>query len=110
MTSFMFCFFFSSRRRHTRFKCDWSSDVCSSDLPTVHRDLLSLDRRADRGTQGGTRGAPATLRGALRTRGLRLVGAAAAAEWVGLGRRPVAAGGHGVLGWPAAVRDRARDA
>src|SRR4029077_18343088 len=29
-----FCFF-SSRRRHTRFKCDWSSDVCSSDLPIV---------------------------------------------------------------------------
>src|SRR5207237_3542699 len=28
-------FFFSSRRRHTRFKCDWSSDVCSSDLPVV---------------------------------------------------------------------------
>src|SRR2546430_9993708 len=26
------CFFFSSRRRHTRFDCDWSSDVCSSDL------------------------------------------------------------------------------
>src|SRR2546427_9217824 len=25
-------FFFSSRRRHTRFDCDWSSDVCSSDL------------------------------------------------------------------------------
>src|SRR5260370_7804205 len=25
-------FFFSRRRRHTRFKCDWSSDVCSSDL------------------------------------------------------------------------------
>src|SRR5260370_17398077 len=25
-------FFFSSRRRHTKFKCDWSSDVCSSDL------------------------------------------------------------------------------
>src|SRR5207237_5055031 len=31
-------FFFSSRRRHTRFKCDWSSDVCSSDLP----DWLAL--------------------------------------------------------------------
>src|SRR5260370_29929591 len=29
---FCLCFFFSSRRRHTRFKCDWSSDVCSSDL------------------------------------------------------------------------------
>src|SRR2546430_7829946 len=28
----VFCFFFSSRRRHTRFDCDWSSDVCSSDL------------------------------------------------------------------------------
>src|SRR2546427_7667795 len=26
-----FLFFFSSRRRHTRFDCDWSSDVCSSD-------------------------------------------------------------------------------
>src|SRR5260370_29705853 len=30
-------FFFSSRRRHTRFKCDWSSDVCSSDLPRGRR-------------------------------------------------------------------------
>src|SRR3989475_399935 len=30
---YLFCFFFfSSRRRHTRFDCDWSSDVCSSDL------------------------------------------------------------------------------
>src|SRR5260370_32335810 len=28
----IYFFFFSSRRRHTRFKCDWSSDVCSSDL------------------------------------------------------------------------------
>src|SRR5260370_41575312 len=26
------CFFFSSRRRHRSFKCDWSSGVCSSDL------------------------------------------------------------------------------
>src|SRR5256886_5474716 len=31
MILFVF-FFFSSRRRHTRFDCDWSSDVCSSDL------------------------------------------------------------------------------
>src|SRR5215213_3859284 len=29
---FLFCFFFSSRRRHTRLVSDWSSDVCSSDL------------------------------------------------------------------------------
>src|SRR6267142_5295119 len=28
----LFFFFFSSRRRHTRLTCDWSSDVCSSDL------------------------------------------------------------------------------
>src|SRR3712207_7706727 len=28
-------FFFSSRRRHTRYWRDWSSDVCSSDLPVV---------------------------------------------------------------------------
>src|SRR2546430_12348528 len=31
-------FFFSSRRRHTRFDCDWSSDVCSSDLTSVRRE------------------------------------------------------------------------
>src|SRR5688572_31057485 len=34
-------FFFSSRRRHTRFDCDWSSDVCSSDL-NVQDDLAAL--------------------------------------------------------------------
>src|SRR5262249_57339037 len=28
----LYCFFFSSRRRHTRLVSDWSSDVCSSDL------------------------------------------------------------------------------
>src|SRR5690348_2492243 len=33
-----FCFFFSSRRRHTRWTGDWRSDVCSSDLPTVERN------------------------------------------------------------------------
>src|SRR5690554_7380989 len=33
------CFFFSSRRRHTRCGRDWSSDVCSSDLfPKEARD------------------------------------------------------------------------
>src|SRR5471030_2351511 len=32
MFFYMFCFFFSSRRRHTRCLSDWSSDVCSSDL------------------------------------------------------------------------------
>src|SRR5690606_40541219 len=33
----VFLFFFSSRRRHTRFSRDWSSDVCSSDLPLFDR-------------------------------------------------------------------------
>src|SRR5437762_9973158 len=32
MLTFDWCFFFSSRRRHTRYIGDWSSDVCSSDL------------------------------------------------------------------------------
>src|SRR5260370_20057299 len=40
------CFFFSSRRRHTRFKCDWSSDVCSSDLCLM--SLLRRDARVRR--------------------------------------------------------------
>src|SRR5947209_14291274 len=31
-TATLSCFFFSSRRRHTRYWRDWSSDVCSSDL------------------------------------------------------------------------------
>src|SRR5207237_6799397 len=35
--------FFSSRRRHTRFKCDWSSDVCSSDLLTEAGTALTLN-------------------------------------------------------------------
>src|SRR5205807_3662621 len=39
---FLFFFFFSSRRRHTRLQGDWSSDVCSSDLP------LGRDRRRRR--------------------------------------------------------------
>src|SRR3712207_4077646 len=38
----MYCFFFSSRRRHTRYWRDWSSDVCSSDLSAVGRAGLSL--------------------------------------------------------------------
>src|SRR6266481_304460 len=40
----MVCFFFSSRRRHTRWNCDWSSDVCSSDLGA----LAVLPRAATR--------------------------------------------------------------
>ena len=39
-TWFVF-FFFSSRRRHTRYWRDWSSDVCSSDLAKIQRNLTS---------------------------------------------------------------------
>src|SRR2546430_7788872 len=35
-------FFFSSRRRHTRFDCDWSSDVCSSDLKIKFVVLIAV--------------------------------------------------------------------
>src|SRR2546427_12313908 len=40
-----FFFFFSSRRRHTRFDCDWSSDVCSSDLNYLY-PYFPVTRRA----------------------------------------------------------------
>src|SRR2546422_3907350 len=40
-------FFFSSRRRHTRCSRDWSSDVCSSDLPSARGDrALGAERRS----------------------------------------------------------------
>src|SRR5699024_11753269 len=42
-------FFFSSRRRHTRSKRDWSSDVCSSDLSGADRDQ---GRREGQGSLG----------------------------------------------------------
>src|SRR5438045_7916052 len=62
---FVFFFFFSSRRRHTRCLSDWSSDVCSSDLPPgaaefAVRDHLAIGR--DRGHPGGAApGAPVGL-------------------------------------------------
>src|SRR3712207_7067411 len=46
-----FVFFFSSRRRHTRYWRDWSSDVCSSDLVrgaarVLERHAANLERAA----------------------------------------------------------------
>src|SRR5690606_39501915 len=68
-------FFFSSRRRHTRFSRDWSSDVCSSDLswsgraaptsPTARHRLASPPRTAT------TRSAPRSGRGCSADRLLR---------------------------------------
>src|SRR2546430_9125751 len=45
MFYYLFFFFFSSRRRHTRFDCDWSSDVCSSDLKPAEGLLPQECRR-----------------------------------------------------------------
>src|SRR5438132_3586616 len=50
---FCFFFFFSSRRRHTRSLCDWSSDVCSSDLVQTDRPCLA----------GGAHGRALPIRG-----------------------------------------------
>src|SRR6266508_5252540 len=59
MDCVVFGFFFSSRRRHTRWPRDWSSDVCSSDLRTtqstgpkissVYTDMsgVTLSRRSE---------------------------------------------------------------
>src|SRR6266568_8589482 len=47
----LLCFFFSSRRRHTRWNCDWSSDVCSSDLAPKAKtkpEQVREDRRQHR--------------------------------------------------------------
>src|SRR2546427_3979101 len=51
-----FFFFFSSRRRHTRFDCDWSSDVCSSDLgAAAPGPRLRSRRRRPHGTARAVR-------------------------------------------------------
>src|SRR5690242_20785263 len=54
-------FFFSSRRRHTRLTCDWSSDVCSSDL-RAGMGTKSIDADiATGGSAGGMAGNLAAL-------------------------------------------------
>src|SRR5260221_13112608 len=55
----VFFFFFSSRRRHTRSLCDWSSDVCSSDLETADLHFVAELRFAfihSAGNWGGAGG------------------------------------------------------
>src|SRR5690606_39666416 len=61
-------FFFSSRRRHTRFSRDWSSDVYSSDLDRLSggQDRLSRGQDEDPGGQGDDSGGQGRFRvGAL---------------------------------------------
>src|SRR2546430_5846957 len=49
--SSFFFFFFSSRRRHTRFDCDWSSDVCSSDLVQTNSVYVTFPLASDTARQ-----------------------------------------------------------
>src|SRR4030042_1947485 len=78
-------FFFSSRRRHTICSRDWSSDVCSSDLPRATIRILGLGggRRSDPGPtvkitlkddSGGHGGQPAYRTGRPAARGLAPLG------------------------------------
>src|SRR5689334_24864845 len=71
-------FFFSSRRRHTRWNCDWSSDVCSSDLGAV-RETIALEF-ADEESVVQTRFATSALALLRAHVGESLDGAAADAE------------------------------
>src|SRR5256885_3705689 len=51
------CFFFSSRRRHTRLQGDWSSDVCSSDLASSRLAFSIAICGSGRAGAGGVTGA-----------------------------------------------------
>src|SRR5438132_8286665 len=44
---FVHIFFFSSRRRHTISLCDWSSDVCSSDLCRTYGEVRLVHSQGD---------------------------------------------------------------
>src|SRR5207237_1715606 len=58
----------SSRRRHTRFKCDWSSDVCSSDLvddALLRKSVIRVDPMDELG-DGDAQG---VIYGAIDSRG-----------------------------------------
>src|SRR6266481_8264391 len=59
-------FFFSSRRRHTRWNCDWSSDVCSSDLADVGVEASMKIASAVR-TKLGNDNRPDAIRDALKS-------------------------------------------
>src|SRR5260221_9579813 len=94
-----FFFFFSSRRRHTRSLCDWSSDVCSSDLVAVQVGVILLEHinqlRA-RGNEIGyaiVQGSVLRLRPILMTMSVAMLGLVPAAMSHGIGsdsQRPFA--------------------
>src|SRR2546427_11383054 len=101
-----FSFFFSSRRRHTRFDCDWSSDVCSSDLlglqwqvqrfhlvahlPAGLVHVRSEERRV--GKEGRSRWSPYHLKKKKRDGWHSIRGRGTAAQHIG---KDSGSGGHG---------------
>ena len=65
MSEEMVVFFFSSRRRHTRFSRDWSSDVCSSDLDLKYcKAYISVlgNEEAQKSTMEGLKNAKPYIR------------------------------------------------
>src|SRR5437762_4523973 len=75
-------FFFSSRRRHTRYIGDWSSDVCSSDLCPFDREAVSRDGDPVRRRGGSQYGKPRARSWFLR------ISRAARKRWA-VAQRPV---------------------
>src|SRR6266853_4703796 len=73
MIFLFFFFFFSSRRRHTRFDCDWSSDVCSSDLDRVSSDQLMGRYSISDNTESDPNPFPALGRPSLHSRAQSVV-------------------------------------
>src|SRR3712207_8504013 len=65
---FVLVFFFSSRRRHTRYWRDWSSDVCSSDLNPLLETLIEVDTKGLRRWPLSGETLPATRRQLRRLR------------------------------------------
>src|SRR5688572_33128973 len=78
-------FFFSSRRRHTRFDCDWSSDVCSSDLgrgqKQKRRELPGQDPAHRLRRSGQQSRQPRAGRGAVGRSEERRVGKECRSRW-----------------------------
>src|SRR5206468_6133780 len=60
-------FFFSSRRRHTRSDRDWSSDVCSSDLPAARPASAPRSSKRFNDSVAGRRGRSQALESETRT-------------------------------------------
>src|SRR5688572_10838929 len=82
-------FFFSSRRRHTRFDCDWSSDVCSSDLRKALRPGGTVVAYGLTSAVQGKRPSDRVRRRRHRIRPIAVFGLYIAGGWVLPGRKRV---------------------